>query len=65
MRYGSYSVVIRRSGIKKILEYFEKYRIYLPYDLDLYQVPELKQISCTHEIVSHMSKGMFSKRASK
>jgi len=65
MRYGSYSMIIRRSGIKKILNHFEKYRIYLPYDLDLYLVPELKQISCTHEVVSHMSKGLLAKRAAK
>jgi GR25 family glycosyltransferase involved in LPS biosynthesis len=54
MRYGCYSMIIRRSGIKKILEYFKKYRIYLPIDMDLFFIPGLKQITCNHEIVSHM-----------
>jgi GR25 family glycosyltransferase involved in LPS biosynthesis len=54
MRYGSYSMIIRRSGMNKILEYFKKHRIYLPIDMDLGFIPGLKQITCNHEIVSHM-----------
>jgi len=54
MRYGCYSMIIRRSGIKKILKYFKKHRIYLPIDMDLLFIPGLKQITCNREIVSHM-----------
>ncbi len=52
MRYGCYSMIVRRSGLKKILEYFTTYRLFLPIDLDLLFVPGLKQISLTRDVVS-------------
>lgn len=52
MRYGCYSMIIRRSGLKKILDYFTKYRLYLPIDMELFFVPNLKQIVLTRDIVS-------------
>jgi len=54
MRYGCYSMIIRRSGIKKILDYYKEHGIYLPIDMDLLFIPGLKQITCNYEIVSHL-----------
>jgi len=33
-RYGAYSMIVRRSGMKKILDFFKQYNIFLPYDMD-------------------------------
>lgn len=33
-RWGSHSMILRRSGIRKILEFIKVYRIFFPYDMD-------------------------------
>jgi len=55
MRYATYSMIIRRSGLKKILHYFTKYRPYLPIDLELPFVPGLKQVVLTKDVVSTLA----------
>lgn len=52
MRYGAYSMIIRRAGIKKILDYFTQYRLFMPIDMELFFVPELKQITILRDVVS-------------
>jgi GR25 family glycosyltransferase involved in LPS biosynthesis len=53
MRYGAYSMILRRSAMEKILHHFKSYGIFLPYDMDFWLVPNLKMISVTRDIVSH------------
>lgn len=53
MRYGAYSMIIRRSGMKKILDYFKMNRLYLPYDMDFWLVPGINLYSINKDIVSH------------
>lgn len=53
MRYGAYSMIIRRSGMKKILDYFKTYQVFLPYDMDFWLIPDLRMYSCNKDIVSH------------
>lgn len=52
MRYGAYSMIVRRSGMKKILDHFKMYGIFLPYDMDYWLIPDLKLFSTTQDIVS-------------
>lgn len=33
-RWGAHSMILRRSGIQKILNFFKVYRIFFPYDMD-------------------------------
>jgi GR25 family glycosyltransferase involved in LPS biosynthesis len=33
-RYGAYSMIVRRSGMKKLLDFFKNYSIFLPFDMD-------------------------------
>jgi len=33
-RWGSHSMILRKSGIEKILHFFKVYRIFFPYDMD-------------------------------
>ncbi len=53
MRYGAYSMIVRRSGMKKILQHFKTYGIFIPYDMDLWLNPELKMYCVRKDIVSH------------
>ncbi len=53
MRYGAYSMIIRRSGIEKILNYFKTYGVFLPYDMDFWLIPDLKMYSVNKDIISH------------
>lgn len=53
MRYGAYSMILRRSGIEKILRHFKTYGIFLPYDMDFWLVPNLQMYSVNRDIVSH------------
>ncbi len=58
MRYGAYSMIFRRSGIKKILDYYKTYRIFLPYDMDLWLCPDLKMFHFERDLVSHRSQAL-------
>lgn len=51
-RYGAYSMIIRRSGIKKILDFFKTYQLYLPYDIDFYAIPGIQLYTVSEDIVS-------------
>jgi GR25 family glycosyltransferase involved in LPS biosynthesis len=55
MRYGAYSMIVRRSGMQKILNYFHNYGIYLPYDTDFWLIPDIKMYCVNHDIVSHQA----------
>ena len=51
-RFGSYSMIVRRSGMKKILDFYRKYKIFLPYDME-YGSPEgMRLYTVNDDIVS-------------
>ena len=51
-RFGTYSMIIRRSGIKKILDYMKKHQIFLPWDMDLCLTPEIHLYTVKKDVVS-------------
>jgi GR25 family glycosyltransferase involved in LPS biosynthesis len=51
-RYGSYSMILRRSGIKKILNFLKCYQIFLPYDMEYTQPPNIRLFTVREDIVS-------------
>jgi GR25 family glycosyltransferase involved in LPS biosynthesis len=51
-RYGAYSMIVRRSGMKKLLDFFTLYQVFLPYDMELPQVPEIRLFTVQNDIVS-------------
>jgi len=57
MRFGSASMVVRRSGMKKILDHFKQYKIYFPYDIDYFYVEGINMYACTRDIVTNISDG--------
>lgn len=49
-RFGATSMIIRRSGMKKLLDFYKKYQLYHPYDMDYY-LPEGIQVYTVREDV--------------
>lgn len=52
MRYGAYSMIIRRSGMEKILKFYQEYSIFLPYDMDFWLIPGIRMYTVNDDIVS-------------
>ncbi len=53
-RYGTYSMIIRRSGMKKILNFIKTYKIFLPYDMDFYMAPNITMYTPQEDIVASL-----------
>lgn len=51
-RYGAYSMIIKRSGMKKILDFIKTYKIFLPYDMEFYLCNNIKLYSLNYDLVS-------------
>ena len=53
-RFGTASMIIRRSGIKKLLEFSKCQNIYLPYDLENYLPMGIERYGLTFDLVTNM-----------
>jgi GR25 family glycosyltransferase involved in LPS biosynthesis len=53
-RFGTASMIIRRSGIVKLLKFAKEHSIYLPYDLENYLVPGIKRYGLNYDVVTNM-----------
>jgi len=51
-RFGTYSMIIRRSGMAKILQFFKRHKLFLPYDMDLVLAPNIRLYTTLEDIVS-------------
>jgi len=51
-RYGAYSMIVRRSGMKKILDFVKKYQVFLPYDMDFYLPNDIRIYAVLEDVVS-------------
>lgn len=50
-RYGAYSMIVRRSGMEKLLRFFKQHKIFLPYDMDFYLPPDIQLYTVVDDIV--------------
>lgn len=57
-RYGTASMIIRRSGIKKILQFFKAHQMYLPYDMDLIYARGIKLYTVNEDVVSNLTQAL-------
>ncbi len=57
-RFGAHSIIYSRSGMKKLLDFFKKYNIYEPYDIDNFAVPGINLYCLRHNIVSNTPGGL-------
>lgn len=53
-RYGATSMIVRRCGMKKLLQYFEAHAIFLPYDLDFIYPRNIKLYTVCEDIISNL-----------
>ncbi len=53
-RFATHSMIIQRSGIKKLLDFALAHQIFLAYDLENYLIPGIKRYSLTKDLVSNM-----------
>lgn len=51
-RFGMYSLLISRKGLKKILDYFTHLYLWTAVDIDIHYIPGIRQYSATRDIVS-------------
>jgi len=51
-RFGAYSMIIRRSGIKKILNFIKNYQIFLPYDIEFALPNGIRLFSVKEDLIS-------------
>ena len=57
-RYGTHSMIIRRSGIRKLLQFFKAHQIYLPYDMDLVFVQGIKMFTVQQDVVCNLPRAL-------
>jgi GR25 family glycosyltransferase involved in LPS biosynthesis len=57
-RFGAHSMIVRRSGMKKILDFIHQYSIFLPYDMDFVLPPDIKLYCLTYDVVSQLSRAI-------
>lgn len=51
-RYGSYSMIIRRSGMKKLLNFIKQYQIFLPYDMEYTLPNDIRLFTVLDDVVT-------------
>lgn len=54
MRFASHSMIVSRAGMKKILDYIKKYKIFYPYDIEYAYIPGIRLYNCNRDIVTNM-----------
>ncbi len=57
-RYGATSMIVRRSGMKKLLQFFNTHSIFLPYDLDFIYPQNIKLYTVLQDVVSNLPKAL-------
>jgi GR25 family glycosyltransferase involved in LPS biosynthesis len=53
-RYGATSMIVRRSGMRKILQFYDAHSIFLPYDLDFIYPRNIRLYTVRSDIVSNL-----------
>ncbi len=54
-RYGAQSMIVRRSGMEKILNFIKEYHIFLPYDMDYTLPPGIKLFTVREDVVATLT----------
>lgn len=54
-RYGAHSMIVRRSGMKKLLQFFKAHQIFLPYDLEFILPRGIRLFAILDDVVTNLS----------
>lgn len=55
-RYGAHSMVVRRSGMEKLLSYFLAHQVFLPYDIEYVMPKGIRLFTVLNNVVSNTPK---------
>lgn len=53
-RFGGHSMILRRSGIKKLLQFFKSHQLFFPYDMEYILPRGIKLFSVQTDVVSNL-----------
>jgi GR25 family glycosyltransferase involved in LPS biosynthesis len=53
-RSGAHSMILRRSGVKKLLQYFKAHQIFLPYDMEYILPSGIRLYTVAQDVVSNI-----------
>lgn len=51
-RYGAHSMIVRRSGMKKLLKHYREHQMFLPFDME-FLLPDMELYTVREDIVSN------------
>ncbi len=57
-RWGAHSMILRRSGIKKLLQFLKAHQLFFPYDMEYIFPPGIKLYTVTYDVVSNWPKAV-------
>jgi GR25 family glycosyltransferase involved in LPS biosynthesis len=57
-RFGAHSMIVRRSGMKKILKFIKSHQMFLPYDMDFYLPIGIRMYSVINDVVSNQPRAI-------
>lgn len=57
-RFGTHSMIIRRTGMKKLLQFFKVHQFYLPYDMDMFIPYGIKVYTVVDDVVGNLPKAI-------
>ena len=57
-RYGAHSMIVRRSGMRKLLRFFHAHQIFLPYDLEFILPKGIKLYAVLEDVVTNLPKAI-------
>lgn len=57
-RFGATSMIYRRSGIEKLLNFFKTHQIYLPYDMEYYYPRGIRMYTVLDDVVTNLTKAL-------
>ncbi len=52
-RFGTQSMIWTKKGMEKVLRYYENYKIFMPYDLDIVLIPDIRIYSVIEDVVTN------------
>ena len=51
-RYGAYSMILRRSGMEKVLNFLKQHQLFLPYDMEFFLPNDIRLFTVLEDVVS-------------
>lgn len=57
-RYGAYSMIVRRSGMEKLLSFLKTYKLFLPFDMEYTMPDDMNVYTLIYDVVSTLPRAL-------